>query len=103
MVDEKLNFTSHADYIVTKLSKYIHVFYIVGHFIPVNEKVQIYHTIIYPYLIYCITVWDGSYESILKPVIVLQSILYAICNTGFRSSADPIYQRLKALKKERNL
>ena len=100
MVDEKISFRSHADYIVTKLSKYIYVFYIVRQFIRVIEIVQIYYTLIYPHLIYCITVWDGSYESILKSVMVLQGILCAICSTGFRASADPICQRLKALKLE---
>ena len=45
--------------------------------------------------------WGGSYASILKPVMVLQNrILRAICNTGFRASTDPIYQRLKLLKLE---
>ena len=84
---------------MTKLSKYIYVYYEMGHFMTVNELVQLYYTLIYPRLIYCITVWGGCYESILKPVLVLQDrILRAICSAGFRSSADPIYQRFKLLK-----
>ena len=101
MVDEKLSFRSHADYIVTKLSKYIYILYKVKHLIPLNEPVQIYYTLINPHLLHCIAVWGGSYASTLKPVIVLKNrILRVICNAGFRTSADPIYQRLKLLKLE---
>ena len=90
-VDENLSFRSHVDYIVTKSSKYIYVSYKVRHFIPVSELVQIYYTLNYPHLTYCITVWGGSYGSILKSVMLLKNrILRVICNAGLHASVDPI-------------
>ena len=68
---------------------------------PVNEQVKTYYTLNYPHLIYCVTVWGGSYALILKPVMALQNmILRAIFNAGLRAFATPIYQRFKLLKLE---
>ena len=68
---------------------------------PLKVLVQIYYTLIYPHLTYCITVWGGSYRSILKPVNVLQNrILRAIYGAEFNASACPIYQHLKLMNLE---
>ena len=103
MFDEKLSFRSHVVYTVTKLSKHIFILYKVRHFIPVYELVKIYYTLTHPHLICCITVWGGSYASLLNLVMVLQNrILRAICNAEFRASADLIYQSVNPLKLEEN-
>lgn len=96
MIDERLNFRSHVEYVVRKSSKYISVLYKVRKFMPLKVFVQVYHTIIYPHLTFCITVWGGSYRSILKPAIVLLNrILRAIYGAEFNASFFPIYQHLK--------
>ena len=44
----------------------------VQNFLPEKKLIQICYTLVYPLLICCFTVLDGSYESVLKTIRFLQ-------------------------------
>ena len=99
VVDDHVNFKAHVDYNLKKLSKYIFIIYKIRKFIPLKELIQIYYCLIYPNLIYCVSVWGSCYESTLKPLKTLQNrLVRAISGVGYRASAQPVYQRYKLLK-----
>ena len=60
ILDENLNFKTHVDAIRSKVSKSSGVLYRLSYFMPRHVLRNIYISLVYPYLCYCIEVWGGS-------------------------------------------
>ena len=59
-MDDKLNFDSHAIYICGKVARAVGVINRISYHLSFQQLVNLYYSIIYPHLIYCITVWGRS-------------------------------------------
>ena len=60
MVDDKLTWSQHVDYISSKIIRSIGILKCTGHFIPKKSLLLLYHTLIEPYFKYfkyCSIVW----------------------------------------------
>ena len=57
MLDNRLNFDRHALYISGKVARAVGVINRVSYHLPFSLLVNLYKSIIYPHLIYCIPVW----------------------------------------------
>ena len=69
-----------------------------------NALEQIYYKLTYHHVICCITVWAGSYESIMEQTIVLKNRkLRDNCDAGLCASTNPFYKHSKPLKIEETL
>ena len=74
IIDSKLNWAAHILYIKSKISKYIGILLKIRKFIQNNTMRNLYFTLIYPYLIYCIEVWGNPHQTHLDPLIKIQKI-----------------------------
>ena len=59
----------------------------------------LYFSLVYPYLIYCITVWGSTYQTNLKGVITLQKkVIKNISNLPFNAHTDNLFRDHQILK-----
>jgi hypothetical protein len=72
MIDEKLQWSGHIDYIKKKISKNIGIIYKARNYFDCSTLVTLYYTFIYPYLTYCIEVWGSSSLARIGTLLKLQ-------------------------------
>ena len=90
ILDSNINWKNHISYISTKIAKSIGILSIARKTLPQKTLIQLYFSLIYPYLTYCIIIWGNSPSSTLWPVLRLQKIaLRLISNLRYRQSSLP--------------
>ena len=70
IVDDKITWSQHVDYISSKITHNIGISKRIRHFIPKESLLLLYHTLIKPYFKYCSIVWVRCSETLgdkLKP------------------------------------
>ena len=79
-LDDKLKFNEYANYISKKISKSIGVICRIRMYIPNSVLLNLYYTIIYPYLTYCNVIWCGTYWSHLNSIWLQQKRAIRVIN-----------------------
>ena len=60
---------------------------------------KLYYALTYPFLIYGIIIWGNTYESILKPIFILQKkALGTITFSQYDSPSSPLFKSLQVIK-----
>ena len=99
LIDEKLNWKAHINYISKKLSKSSGILLKARKLLPNQCLKTLYYTFAYPYLTYCIHVWGSACVTNLDPIIKIQKrLVRIISNSRFREPTCPIFKRLGLLK-----
>ena len=57
IIDHKFKWNDHITYVKNKISKSIGILYNIQRFLDMNTLIQMYHSFVFPYLIYCIEIW----------------------------------------------
>ena len=70
-VDEHMTWKKHIKNISTKIAKNIGILSRISYLLPCNILINLYYSLIYPYLAYCNIAWGSTYHSRLKRLIVL--------------------------------
>ena len=60
LIDSKLSWTHHITYISTKISKSLIILARLRHFVPSSTLLNIYRSLVQPYLSYGIAVWGQA-------------------------------------------
>ena len=82
-----------------KISKSIGVIYKASFCLPTSSLLTLYYSVVYPYLVYCVSVWGSTYPSNLKHILVLQKkVVRIISGRAFDAHTEPIFKQLKILK-----
>ena len=68
IIDDQLKFGDHLDVICSKISKTIGILYRIRNNAPERVLLQLYYSLVFPYLLYCIEVWGSTYLTHLKPL-----------------------------------
>ena len=63
ILNEKLSWLTHINALKSKMSRYIGIMYKIKAFIPLQVRLQIYHSFIQSHLNYCSLVWGFSCKS----------------------------------------
>ena len=66
IVDEKLNFKEHNNYIANKISRSTFVINKLKLKLPKRILLSLYYTLIYPHIQYCIVAWGNSNKTLLN-------------------------------------
>jgi hypothetical protein len=70
----------------------------VRHVLPSHILINLYYTLIYPYMSYCNLVWASTYRSRLTVLITLQKrVVRIISNVPYRAHTVPLFHNLKIL------
>ena len=72
LIDSKLNWKNHIDYICKKIAKRIGILLKARKKLHRSSLISLYYSFAYPYLIYCNHVWGHSYKTNLEPIVLMQ-------------------------------
>ena len=98
ILDNKLNWHAHCEYICGKMSKGIGIIIKARKVFNETTLLSLYNSLILPYVSYCIHVWGKAYDTHLKHVLVLQNkAVRIIAGVPPRTSADNLYLELDIL------
>ena len=82
-----------------KISKSIGIIYKSSFCLPKTSLHCLYYSLVYPYLIYCVSVWGSTYQSNLSRVFILQKkIIRIISKVSFDSHTDVLFKEHGILK-----
>ena len=94
-INQHLNWSTHTNYINTKISKTIGILSKLKHFLPRFVLKIIYDTLIVPHLTYGILCWGHSAK---KTFILQKKCLRIISNSKYNAHTDPIFKQFSLLK-----
>jgi hypothetical protein len=98
-LDNKLKFDHHISETCKKISKSIGILYKLKHCVPGDVLINLYYSLVYPYLLYCNIVWGGTYEVHLQPLFMLQKkVLRIITDSNYLEHTDPLFYKTNILK-----
>jgi len=100
-LDDKLKWDVHIKSVKSRISSSLFIMNKVKHFVPMKTLRTLYYSIVYPYLIYGITLWGSTFESQLTKIKVMQKkIVRAIYGAPYNAHTEPIFKQLKIIKFE---
>ena len=98
IIDKKLTWKPHIQHISNKISKTIALLRLLRHIFPKRILRLIYMSLIYSYLNYCNIIWGGAYDTVLKPLFILQKkAIRIISNSHYLEHTAPLFKSLKLL------
>ena len=98
ILDQKLNWHKHIQYVCTKLSKAAGIIYKVRKKVPQNVLLLLYHSLVATYLRYGIASWGSAKTTAMRKLRSLQNkILRYMTNTPRQTSVVDQYSRLNIL------
>ena len=99
LIDEKLSWNEHIDYVSTTLSSNIGALYRSKYFLDQQTRLLLYNALILPHLNYCSLIWAHTFSSYISKIEILQKrAVRIIVNADRLAHTDPIYKQLKLLK-----
>ena len=96
IIDDKLKWIEHIQYIKNKISKSIGILIKIRPYLDKVTLRNLYFTFVYPYLIYCVEVWGNAYDKHLDPIIKIQKNSVRIIT--FSHYLEPTASLFKNLK-----
>ena len=99
VLDSKINWKDHINYITNKISRSSYILSKIRHFVNLPILKMLYYSLVHPHINYCLTTWGGAAASIIKPVLNLQKrIIRIITYSSFDSPSTPIFSKLNILR-----
>ena len=99
ILDEHLSWKPHILSVSRKISKSIGIIYKSSFCLPKSSLCSLYYSLVYPYLIYCVSVWGSTYQSNLNRTIVLQKkIIRIISKVSFDARTGVLFKEQEILK-----
>ena len=86
IVDEKLSWSKHISTLKTKMSRYVGIMFKIKSLIPVQVRLQIFHSFIQSHINYCSLVWGFSAKSNIESLFVKQKKGMRAVMPGYASS-----------------
>ena len=98
IIDEKLSWKAHINYVSLKISKNVAILKKLTKFFNTDNLYNFYYSLIYPYLTNGNTVWGASGMNTLNPLIILQKkIVRILSKSGRRDHTLPLFKNLNIL------
>lgn len=104
LVDSRLTFKPHTDAVNKKIVRTVGILSKLRHYMPQRMLKLIYHSLIYPYLQYGITVWGNACNNVIDPIYVSQKrAVRTITNNDFstqdyrKPATHPLFNSLNFL------
>ena len=101
MIDDKLNWKEHINYLYGKISRMVGIIYRTRDFLTLGALKTIYYSLVYPHLLYGIIFWSGASKFNFNKIFKVQKkIVRLITGSPFRAHTNPLFSRLAMLKLE---
>ena len=93
IVDEKLTWSEHIQYIKCKIAKGIGIISKARRLLKNETLRTLYYCFVYPYLNYCVEVWGDTFKTYLQTLVKLQRrVLRIISQSKWNESVDHLYK-----------
>ena len=105
LIDSQLTFKNHIGELNKKISRSIGVLYKLRTFVTTKILTNVYYAIIYPFLLYGISVWGNASKTLLSPIHIMQKrfVRMATYNDNYPVvpgpliHTPPLFYKLKVL------
>ena len=98
IISSNLNWKDHIIYISKKISKNLGVIKKIKHLFPFSTILNLYYTLIYPYLLYCNFIWGKNVKNHINILKKCQnSFLRILYNLSYFTHTSPFYNMSKLL------
>jgi hypothetical protein len=98
-MDEKLSWRHHISHVKAKMAAGLAGLITSKKYIPPRMKLLIYNALIKSHMEYCITIWGGARQSLLKHIKVLQKkAVRNVAGARYNTHTDPLLAQLSILK-----
>ena len=99
VIDDKLKWDLHAKSVASKIAKTCGILYLIRKKLNSKARKLVYSSIIYPYMLYCVPIWGGTWGCHLRPVIVAQKrAVRTVAGVGRYEHTHELFGQLKLLK-----
>ena len=72
LVDDKLKWSQHVKTLKSKMSRYVGIMYRVKSLIPIQARLQLFHSFVQSHINFCSLVWGFSAKSNIDSLFVCQ-------------------------------
>ena len=79
VLDEHLNWKAHISNVSRKIAKSIGIIFKSRFCLSLSSLRTLYYSLVYPYLMYCVSVWASTYPTNLNRIIILQKKTCSYC------------------------
>ena len=92
LIDSQLTFKNHIDELTKKISRAIGVLYKLRPYVNTKILTNVYYAIIYPFLLYGITIWGNASLNLITPIHILQKkfVRLATFNDSYSEQHGPL-------------
>lgn len=98
-LDQNLRFNKHIDSITLKLSKSVGILNRIKHFMPRAVMINLYYTLVQPYMFYVIQTWFGAPHYLRKKIVTLQKkAIRCVYNLSYSEHTSIYFNESKILK-----
>ena len=98
IIDDKLKWANHISYIKNKIAKGMGILLKARKVLKIQVLLQLYHSFVFPYLIYCSEVWGTASDIHIQPLIILQKkIVRIISFSRYNSPTKLLFQQYNIL------
>ena len=99
MLDDKLLFKHHTEYIAGKISKSVGIMYRLRDLLPQPTITSIYYSLVFTYLKYCNLVWGGTSATYLQSLLLMQKkVVRIIYNETYLAHTSKLFHDSAILK-----
>ena len=98
IIDNKLSWKAHINYISHKISKSVSLLKMLKYSFPSRILKSLYYSFVYPYFSYCNLIWGGAAKTHLESLVLLQKkCVRIISKVGYYDHTAPLFSDLKIL------
>ena len=99
IIDDKLTFGSHIEYLESKLSRAVGIISKPKHFFPSSVLLKLYYALFHSNLLYELLIWHNTYSTYTNKISRLQNKAIKLnANSKRTDKCAPIYEKLKILQ-----
>lgn len=98
VLDHQFNWKMHIDYLCKKLGPVCFTLLKCRHFFDEATLRTIYFVLFHSQLSYCIESWGHTYDSYIKPLVVLQKrVIRFLSNSNYATSTKPLFSQYQIM------
>jgi hypothetical protein len=99
VIDANLNFKAQVLEIPKKVKRNIGAISKIRNFVTMDILINLYYSLIYPFLTYALVAWGNTYNTTVNPLAILQKkIIRLITFSNYQDHTNPLFIQLRLLK-----
>ena len=99
LIDSNLSWKPQVDSVVKNIKRSIGILSKLQYYVNITIQINLYYSLIYPFLTYGILSWGNAYTTTLQPLYILQKkAMRIITFSNFDQHSTPLFRLLNIIK-----